>query len=493
MGGMNNRVEPQWWVAILALTALVIMHAAPGFAAAPVRQLALTQVNIVDIHTGRIARNATILIEGNRIRRIAYEAIAIPAGARVVSLPNKFVMPGLWDMHVHSMLDERDPDWMFPLMLVNGVTGIRDMGSFIPLVRMLRLRADIESGQRLGPRMMLAGPIVDGFNTVWAQPSGIPDVSEAIRAVRALKEQGADFVKVFPLLGRDTYFAIVAEAKRLRIPIAGQVPEPVTAAEASDAGQRSIEHLERIILGCSDIEADVVAIKQEVIERLEIQPDRETLAELVPTPEETAQTLATVNPDRCSALLARFARNGTAVVPTLNVTNAYRFSASRLNDPRLATLPATIRDAWTTMHALMSLVQEDAAQLTTIEYLSRRLIVPMAEAGVPMLAGTHAASISPFIFPGASLHDELAALVTAGLTPLGALQTATIAPARFANQETDFGSVTVGALADLLVLDANPLDHISNTKRIHAVVTNGRLLDRQELDAMARRVARMPR
>jgi Amidohydrolase family len=490
---MKSRAKQPWWIPAFASAALVVAYAAPGFAQTPIRQLALTQVNIVDTRTGKIDRNATIVIEGNRIRRIAHDTTAIPAGARIVALPNKYVIPGLWDMHVHSILDERDPDWMYPLMLVNGVTGIRDMGSFVPLVRMLRLRAEIESGKRLGPRILLAGPIVDGFNTVWAQPSGIPSSDEAVRAVRALKEQGADFVKVFPLMGRETYFAIVAEARRLRIPIAGQVPEPVTAAEASDAGQRSIDHLERIVLGCSDAESDVVAIKKEIIERLEIQPDAESLAQLVPSPEETALTLATVNPDRCSALLARLAQNGTAIVPTLNVTSVYRYSARRLDDPRLQALPATIRDAWVTMHALMALVEEDATQLATIEYLSRRLIVPMAEAGVPILVGTHAASITPFIFPGASLHDELAALVAAGLTPLAALQTATIAPARFANQEANFGSVTVNKLADLVVLDANPLDNIGNTKRIHAVVVNGRLLERAELDGITRRVARMPR
>jgi imidazolonepropionase-like amidohydrolase len=490
---MTRCPKHRWWLPILALAALVTVCIAPGFAQTPNRQLALTQVHIVDTRTGKIERNATILIEDNRIRRIAQSAMPIPAGARIVALPNKYIIPGLWDMHVHSMLDERDPDWMYPLMLVNGVTGVRDMGSFVPLARMLRLRAEIEAGKRLGPRMLLAGPIVDGFNTVWDQPSGIPSADEAIRAVRALHEQGADFVKVFPLMGRETYLAIVAEARRLGIPIAGQVPETVTAVEASDAGQRSIDHLERIILGCSDAEADVVAFKKDVIERLEIQPDRDALAQLVPSPEETALTLATVNPDRCTALLARLAKNGTAIVPTLNVTSVYRASARRLDDPRLDTLPATIREAWVTMHALMGLVPEDASQLATIEYLSRRLIAPMAEAGVSILAATHAASISPFIFPGASLHDELAALVAAGLTPLAALQAATIAPARFANQERNFGSVTVDKLADLVVLDANPLDDISNTRRIHAVIANGRLLDRTELDGITRKVARMPR
>lgn len=492
--GMHGRRS--WTpVRIFAAAAITIVLAVPIQAQDATRPLALTNVNVISTLDGKIERNATILIEGNRIRRVIRDADArsLPKGVRVVSFANKYVIPGLWDMHVHSMLNDQDPDWFHPLLLINGVTGIRDMGSLVPLARILRVRAEIDAGNRLGPRILVAGPLIDGFNTAWAAPSGAPTSEEAARAVRLLVEQGADFIKVFPLIGQDAYQAIVAEANRLRVPVAGQVPEPVTAAEASNAGQRSIDHLDHIILGCSDAEADIVQIKADVLKRLRMQPGRESLAQLLPTAEETALTLETMNPDRCTNLLALLAQNGTAVVPTLLVSRLYRPAARRMDDPRLNSLPRTVREAWLAMNIMIELGAEDPSQLVTIEYLSRRLVRPLAEAGVPILAGTHAAAITPFIFPGSSLHDELAALVNAGLSPLEALQSATIAPARFANQESDLGTVAAGKLADLVVLDANPLDHISNTRRTHAVVVNGRLLERPDLDALARGVAGMHR
>ncbi len=478
---------------IFAAAAITVILALPIHAQDAARPFALTNVNVISTLDGTIERNVTILVEGNRIRRVVrdLDARSLPQGVRVVSFANKYVIPGLWDMHVHSMLNDQDPDWFHPLLLVNGVTGIRDMGSLVPLARILRVRAEIEAGRRLGPRILVAGPLIDGFNSVWTEAAGAPNSDEAARAVRLLVEQGADFIKVFPLIGRDAYQAIVAEANRLRIPVAGQVPEPVTAAEASNAGQRSIDHLDHIILGCSDAEADIVQIKADVLKRLRMQPGRESLAQLLPTPEETALTLETVNPDRCMNLLALLARNGTSVVPTLLVSRLYRPGARRMDDPRLYGLPKTVREAWLAMNLMIEFGAEDPSQLVTIEYLSRRLVRPFAEAGVPILAGTHAVAITPFIFPGASLHDELAALVNAGLSPLEALQSATITPARFANQASDLGTVAAGKLADLVVLDANPLDDISNTRRTHAVVVNGRLLDRPDLDALARGVAAM--
>ncbi len=482
-------------VRIFFAAAITIIAALPVQAQDAARPLALTNVNVISTQDGTVERNATILVEGNRIRAVirGADARALPQGVRVVSFANKYVIPGLWDMHVHSMLNDQDPDWFYPLLLINGVTGIRDMGSFVPLAKILRVRAEIEAGTRLGPRILVAGPLIDGFNTEWAAPSGVPTTDEAARAVRLLVQQGADFIKVFPLIGREAYQAIVAEANRLRIPVAGQVPEPVTAAEASNAGQRSIDHLDHIILGCSDAEADIVQIKADVLKRLRMQPGRESLAQLLPTAEETALILETVNPDRCAKLLALLARNGTAVVPTLLVSRLYRQATRRMDDPRLDSLPRTVREAWLAMNIMIELGAEDPSQLVTIEYLSRRLVGPLADAGVPILAGTHAAAITPFIFPGASLHDELAALVNAGLSPLEALQSATIAPARFANRESDLGSVATGKLADLVVLDANPLEHISNSQRTHAVVVNGRLLERADLDALARGVAAMNR
>lgn len=478
-----------WGIAAL----LVGGSAAAGEAGSP---LAFVGVNVVDVSSGDVRRNATVLIEGQRITRIADrgDRTPLPPRTRQIRAEGKFLIPGLWDMHVHSFLGERDPDWMDPLFIVNGVTGVRDMGTFVPLTRVRRLRDQILAGERVGPRMVIAGPLVNGFNSVWNDPGGVPDRRELARALQTLKSQGADFIKIYALMTPETYAHIIEEARRLDLPVSGQVPETIAASEAADSGQRSIEHLDKIVLGCSSIEPEILSIKEDILRSMPMRADEGFLNQLYPTPEEIAQMLGSMDADRCEQLLQRLAKTHTAIVPTLVLSHMYSERHNAARDERIKYVPQPIRQAWgVTDEQIHRGLRDHQSLIDTLDQVSRQLLRPMYHVGVPLLAGTHTAAVTPFIYPGFSLHDELLAMSRAGVRAIDILRSATIEPARAIGRESTLGSIAAGKLADLVLLDANPLDDIANTQRIRAVVANGRLFDRAALDRLLREAAERAR
>lgn len=480
----------------IALLFVLAVVCGPGWARDADTPLAFVGVNVVDVTTGEIRRDVTVLIEGTRISRVAArnERTSLPARTRQIQASGKYLIPGLWDMHVHSYLGEQDPDWIDPLLLANGVTGIRDMGTFIPLTRVRRLREQILAGERVGPRMVIAGPLLNGFNTVWNDGKGLPDQTELARAVRTLKSQGADFIKIYALMTPETYAQVMQEATRLGLPVSGQVPETIAASEAADSGQRSIEHLDKIVLGCSSIEPDILAIKEDILRSMPMRADEGFLTQLYPTPEEIAQMLGSLDADRCEQLMARLAKTHTAIVPTLVLSHMYSQRHDATQDSRIKYVPRAVRQAWGVIDGqIHEGLREHQVLIDMLDEFARQLLRPMYNAGVPLLAGTHTAATTPFIYPGFSLHDELQSMVRAGIRPLDALRSATIEPARALGRETALGTVAAGRLADLVLLDANPLEDIGNTQRIHAVLANGRLFDRAALDRLLAQAAERAR
>ncbi len=435
--------------------------------------LVIRGVTVIGVTGGAAERNRTVVIEGGRIAAIA-KNVKAPKGAQVVDGRGKFLIPGLWDMHVHTV----EPNFL-RLYVVNGVTGVRDM--FSPINRIQQWRKEIATGRLVGPRFMAAGPIVDGPKPVWPGSVGVATEAEARAAVAKVKALGADFVKVYSLLPREAYFAIADEAKKQGLPFAGHVPESVTAIEASDAGQKSFEHSMGVFRACSSKEAD---LQKEALDVLNGPDTGMGLRRLLRSQVKTL--LETFDERKATALFERLAKNGTWVDPTLTVLRAISLlnDENFTKDPRLKYIGAMTRGFWDPKKD--SRFQEmDAEQYEWSKRAVRRhmeLIGRMRRAGVRLLAGTD--TPNPYCFPGFSLHDELALLVEAGLTPLEALQAATRNPARYFGIESTTGTVEKGKIADLVLLDANPLENIRNTQRIAAVVVGGRLIDRRALDAM---------
>jgi imidazolonepropionase-like amidohydrolase len=458
---------------LLTLLLLVLPPAQP---AQSTRQLVLTHVTVLDMTGAPAQPDRTVVITGDRITELGPSAgVQTPKDAQVVDATGKFLIPGLWDMHVHWF----DKSYL-PLFLANGVTGIRQMWG-MPFHH--QWRQEIEQGTLLGPRMEIPTAIVDGPKPIWPGSIAVKDAAEGRQVVLQAKQEGADFIKVYSRLPRDAYFAIADEAKKQGIPFAGHVPSAVTVIEASDAGQKSIEHLTGVLEACSAREEELRKKSDEVMANLppgKTFPDPASLRAL------SRLRLDTFSPEKANALFAHLARNHTWQCPTLTVLRNMAFiqDPAIRNDPRLKYMPAEIRSGWDPKgdFRLQDRTAEDYELSQAAYRKQKELVGPMRRAGVEFLAGTDV--INPYCFPGFSLHDELGLLVEAGLSPLEALQAATLNPARYLGREKDLGTVEKGKIADLVLLDANPLEDIGNSRKIEAVVFGGKLLPKAELEKM---------
>jgi imidazolonepropionase-like amidohydrolase len=437
--------------------------------------VALTHVTVIDTTGGPPQADMTVVVRDGRIASVGKAGqVQVPADAQVVAGAGKFLIPGLWDMHVHTASAD-----YFPLYLANGVTGVRDMHSFFPDTP-LQWRKDIAAGKILGPRMVVAGALIDGDHPFWPGSLVATDEQSGRAAVQTLKAKGVDFIKVYSKLPRAAFLAIADEATKQGLMFAGHVPESVTAIEASDAGQKSMEHLIGILPACSTREAE---LHQELAAAL-AQPDNAAIRAAVRRADSKA--LDSYSEDKARALFARLVRNGTWQVPTLTVLRALATlnDPQFTNDPRTAYMPAYILGMWKAKPPSA----DELAEMKKLYSKKVDLVRAMHGAGVKMLAGTDVSN--PFCFPGFSLHDELELLVKAGFTPLEALQSATRGPAEFLGKQRDLGTVETGKWADLVLLDADPLADITNTRKIAGVMIAGKFLPKSELDAMLAKAKR---
>ena len=459
---------------LLLLLLLIALPARPA-SQAP-RPLVFTHVTVIDMTGAPPSPDMTVVISGDRITELGKTGkVHAPEGAQVIDATGKFIIPGLWDMHVHWF----HKDYL-PLFVANGVTGIRIMWG-MPLHQ--QWRQEIERGVLLGPRMAIASAIVDGPKPIWPGSIAVGTDAEGRQAVIRSKQEGADFIKVYSRLTREGYFAIADEAKKQGIPFAGHVPETVSVAEASDAGQKSIEHFTSFMEACSTREEELRKGRAEAWATLpegQAFPSRASLRPL------SRLMLDTFSPDKANALFARLARNHTWQCPTLTVLRNMAFIQDPAihDDPRVKYMPHDIASGWDPAgdFRLKDRTEEDYDLARSIYKKLTTLVVPMRRAGVELLAGTDV--LNPYCFPGFSLHDELTLLVAAGLSPMEALQAATRNPARFLDKEKDLGTVEKGKIADLVVLEANPLEDIGNSRKLDAVVLNGKLLPKAELQKM---------
>jgi imidazolonepropionase-like amidohydrolase len=466
-----------------AAVALVCAALAMAQRQAPDTPIVLSHVTVVDVITGSLQRDVDVTIRGGRIAAVGPAAAA--AGGRVVDATGKFLIPGLADMHVH-WYDQR----YLGLFVANGVTRVRQMWG-MPLH--LAWRKRIEAGELLGPRFSISSPIVDGPVPFWPGSISVGDAEAAAKAVADIKQKGYDFVKIYGGLPRDAYFAIVRAAREHGLAVAGHVPVAVSAGEAADAGLSSIEHLTTILISSSSAEERLRPLLVQRVMKGGNMAQGISAESRASGRELNEQILATYDEAKAAALFARLAKDHTWQCPTLTVIR----NMASLDDPaftsdaRLKYMPRQVRDSWNPANdartATKSKADYELDRRTLRKYME--IVAAMKKAGVEFLAGTDV--LNPFAFPGFSLHDELDLLVQSGLTPAEALRAATINPARFLHDDGANGSVAAGRNADLVLLDANPLESIRNTQRIAAVVVRGRYLDRAELDRMLAAVEKL--
>lgn len=487
---------------VLAVAVLATSCSAPKKPAPLVdsgRDLVLRNVTIVDTHDGHLSPGMTVYINAGKIASIGQDQTAPRRGATpVVDAQGKFLVPGFVDGHVH-VLGSPEAANDEALMLANGITGIRQMAGTAELLQKRREGRLFES--IFAPKLLaMPGRVLVITNAF--------SPKDAIAEVDRQKAQGADFIKV-ALVPPQTFYAVGAEARKVGLKFEGHLPPGVDAVEAVNAGFHSIEHLgpgDAILTGCSTEEA---ALKQETaahpqkkpppipeflvqwfIYKLTLDP---LLAEIFfnhDTIPRMQRIVDTFDEAKCRKLAAAIAKSGSWQVPTLIRlrTSDFADDPEFLNDPNLKYVAAGVRKDWKDVSRDFTKKITPAQKITIQKYwgLELKLARMLDEAGVPMLAGTDSAAGT---VAGFNLHQEFALLAQDGFTPLKILQMTTLNPARFYGREAAMGSVEVGRDADLVLLEANPIESVQNLDRINAVVRNGAFYSREALDAKLREIA----
>lgn len=445
--------------------------------------LVITGAQIVDVDTGELLTGKAIVIRRNRIEALVNAADA-PETVLKFDARDRFVIPGLWDMHAHALYErwpinseEGAPYTWGPymdLMLANGVTGFRDMWGSPAAID--QASKDIESGERFGPRFVAAGMAMGWFEYM----SGLEKAEtedEARALVRKAHENGADFIK-FGLWNPAFLLAPTIDAARqLGLDVVGHVPPDMAAIEAAEAGLRSIEHSFGAIQGCT--------------------PEGESLFDVART--EFAESsnfpfplilhsdplFAEFDEAKCAQQAKRLAELDVWLSPTVGLWEA-KANAQRIDittDARFELVNAADRKIWIGSQIYWRRQIEENGDLVQRLYNVRlKIVKTMHDNGVAILAGSDFMNMAAT--PGMGLHDELRNYQIAGLSPIDALRTATVEPARYLRRTDDFGAVAAGRIADLVILAENPLENIKNVSTVYAVVTNGVLLDRNALDQL---------
>lgn len=442
-------------------------------------------IDLVDaVHGHRSAQS--VLVRGDRIVAAgATGQIDVPAGATVIDASGKTLIPGLWDAHVHLTNTAEMVPALFSLFLVNGITYVRDTSASLDPLRPIYESAGREAPNGMAPDITISGPHIEGTQISWASSVSSESVEEAGAHVEMLADAGVDEIKLYELLPREFFHEAVSRAADRGLPVSAHVPLTMDVVEASRAGLASMEHMQNLELSCSSDWESLLEQRREMIERgahLSGNEMRRSIHEA-----QRLHAIETFDRERCEEVIRTLAENGTWQVPTLTITLLERHRLYERPEWRetFNYLPGPVRADWLERADAMAgaSLYEDADAYG--DWISE-VIPALAEAGVGFMAGTDMPLV--LLTPGFSLHRELELLVEAGLTPMQVIEAATLGPARYFGLHEEQGAISEGMRADLVLLDGNPLESISNTQRINAVMRNGRLHTRTDLDRMMERL-----
>ncbi len=411
----------------------------------------ITNVNVIDVNTGKILKNKTIAIDNNRITAIYDKEIVGSDSTIVINGKGKYLIPGLWDMHAHYKLGHVDMD---PLLMANGITGIREMWDDTP--EFVKVPQKTQPEGLVSPDVYLSGDLIDGNPPNFSGSLVVTTPEEAVDAVQKQIDKKVDFIKVYSNLSEECFLAIAKEAKKMNTPFAGHIPNRVSIYTAIEAGMASSEHLYGFLNACSSVDTSNEAL------------------------------ISTFSGSRFDSLCTVLAKSSMWICPTLTVHRSMSSlnDSIFINDNRIDYIPGFVLELWNQMMMPYTKSEIDNfANSNRARYLFElNLIGKMNEKGVKFIAGTDFPN--PYVFPGFSLHDELSLMVKGGMPALDALRSATINPAIFMKKTADFGSVEVGKIASLILLNKNPLENIENTKSIETVIIRGIVYNRKALDLM---------
>lgn len=447
----------------ILFTLLFILCVSFSFSQEVTHELIIQNVNVIDVKTGKTLTNRSVGIDKGKISEIYSSSITPDDTTQTIDGTGKFLIPGLWDMHTHYFWNATFSN---PLLIANGITGIREMWGNPAMTNLVRQQT--AAGTVVAPDIYAAGAIIDGTPPIWPGSAGVGTPEEAIVEVDNQIASGVDFLKVYSRLTKEAYLAIAERSKEKNIPFAGHIPSAVSIWEAIAAGQQSSEHMYGI-LEASNTQPDELASQPSPFSKKSIELMTNHFSETL-----------------FDSLANAMAQSDMWLSPTLTVLRgiAYITDSTFTNDSRLDYLPVFMTANWDPANdfRLKSRTAEfyEASKLKYKLQLS--LMGKLANRGVKIIAGTDYPN--PYCFPGFSLHDELELMVEGGMTNLQALQAATLNPAIFQNKEAELGTIETGKAASLVLLDANPLADINNTRKINTVILRGKVYERTQLDAM---------
>lgn len=409
---------------------------------------------LVDVVSGKEIPNSVVVIRGERIEDIGPGNKAIPDGAQIIDAKGKWIVPGLIDSHAHAENPDETP---LSLYLANGVTTIRNPGGNITVLRLTRER--LLRGELIGPRLFFSGPLLDGIPPVWPEMSLLVDTPQRARsAVNFLADQGVDFVKVYNNVKELELKAIIEAAKERGLPVAGHIPRSMTMTHAVELGMTRLEHIR--VTGKEMLSLD----EADKIDPLPLGRREPLLWQRFD-----------LQSEKMHALVQRLAASKIFLDPTLVIaeeTEVPNLDADK-NDPNNQYLSPTVVERYVNLKSPIYELPADLQTAGREAFEKQEKFVGMCnQAGVRIIAGTDGPGIGSLL-PGFALHRELDLLVASGLSPLQALRAATLTAAQALGKE-ELGSVQPGKLADMVVLDADPLQEIHNLKKIHLVVLGGK-------------------
>ena len=454
--------------------------------------LCVANISIIDPEIGLIENQTVIIKEGKILQVLAADQVTLSPKNTIIDGTGKFLMPGLWDAHVHFAYIEEMAPSMFDLFLAYGITSVRDTGGEINFTSAWKKKS--LQNPTTSPRVMIAGPLLDGMPNVYDGSDhehpplsvGLATVSDVRNKVNELDSMGVDLLKAYEMLTPEQFEEIMRLAKEKGLNVTGHVPLSMDVISASNAGLNSMEHMRNLELSCATNSDELLAQRQEILAL-----GKKDIGGVLRSKIHTLQrplAIANYDPQRAQEVLDVLAKNDTWQIPTLALATGFteRPFARTAWQETFKYLPEAIEQSWKKEIDQLLTTSPTPFNETYTQWFTE-MVGQVHRTGIEIMAGTDCPIF--YLTPGRSLHEELEVLVKAGLSPLEALQTATINPAKYFNLENELGAVKETMWADLLILDANPLDNIKNTQQINAVIKQGHYMGRSDLDALLKKLA----
>lgn len=453
--------------------------------------ICIENITVIDPMDGA-KEGQTVVIKDGKIHKIAPSAeLKLSPDNTIINGTGKFLMPGLWDAHVHFAYMEEIAPRMFDLFMLYGITSVRDTGGRLELVTDYKEQS--LNNPAKAPRVKIAGPLLDGMPNVYdGSDPGHPPLSVGLKTVEdvnnkidELNKEGVDLLKAYEMLTPEQFAAVMKKAQELGLKVTGHVPLSMDVISASNGGLNSMEHLRNVELSCASNAEELLEQRRKMLNNDKKMKGGTLRSSMHDAQREIAVT--NFSQEKAKEVIETLAKNGTWQIPTLalNTLRVEQFMRQPWWSESIQYLPEATAAQWRGVADRITELEVPPFPRAYADWMFK-MVKQMHDAGVVFMAGTD----TPIGIqtPGVSLHNELAVLVKAGLTPLEAIRTATYNPALYFKMENELGSVKEGMWADLLILNSDPLENIENTKKIEAVIKQGEYYDAAALDEIKGRL-----